>query len=407
MRSCLNAVIGCALAIFVSGASYIAGFSSSALVTHFTAPPPAATAAVPIDGSLTDRNRQLGVFWEVWDILRREYYGRQLSPEEMTAAAISGVVDSLGDPHTAYLDARHARIFSDQLSGSFEGIGAYVEMRGGQLIIVSPLANTPAERAGLRAGDVVVAIDDEPVDGLSLTEAITRIRGPRGTTVRLTVIHPGESAPVTLEIVRDRISVPTVESRRLADGKIGYIHLFEFNDRAPQEVRLALQDLMRDRPQGLILDLRDDPGGYLHVAVDIAGQFLEGGLVLTERQKDGTERQYTARRGGLATTIPLVVLVNKGSASASEILAGALQDRGRARLVGEKTFGKGSVQIAHDLSDGSNLRVTVAQWFTPGGRNINEQGLQPDVEVTMEGKPAAGRPDPQLDRALQLLLSSQ
>jgi len=359
------------------------------------------------DSAISDRNQQLGVFWEVWDIIQREYYGRQLSSEEMTTAAIRGVVDSLGDPHTTYLDARQARIFGDQLSGSFEGIGAYVESRDRKIIIVSPLANTPAEKAGLRAGDVVTAINDEPTDGLTLTEAITRIRGPRGSTVRLTVIHPGESTPVVLEIVRDRINIPTVESRRLAEGKIGYIHLYEFNDRAPQEMRLALQDLLRDRPQGLILDLRNNPGGYLHVAVDVAGQFLEGGLVLTEQQKNGTLREYTARRGGLATTIPLIVLVNKGSASAAEIVAGALQDRGRAQLVGEQTFGKGTVQVAHALSDGSNLRVTVARWLTPNGHSIHLQGLQPDVEVTLEGRPTTGQPDPQIERAIQLLIAKR
>ncbi len=405
MRGCLNIALGCALAVFVSGTAYVAGFTSSLVFTHLAVPPPpATTAAASVDTSPADREQQLGVFWEVWDILQREHYGRQLSPEEMTAAAIRGVVDSLGDPHTTYLDARHARAFGDQLSGSFEGIGAYVEIRDRRLIIVSPLRNTPAERAGLRAGDIVTAIDGEPTDGLTLTEAITRIRGPRGTTVRLTVIRPGESTPLILEIVRDRIYVPTVESRRLADGKIGYIHVFEFNERAPQEVRLALQEVMRDRPQGLILDLRNNPGGYLHIAIEVAGQFLDGGLILTERQKDGTERQHTARRGGLATTIPLVVLVNKGSASAAEIVAGALQDRGRAQLVGEQTFGKGSVQVAHDLSDGSSLRVTVARWFTPNGRSIHEQGLQPDVAVIIEGTPPAGQPDLQLDRAVQLLL---
>ncbi len=389
-------MLALALALCVAGASYVAGFTASMLLTP-RPQPLAAAPAPPARGPESFR-----VFWEVWGILQEEYYGPLPSDRENTYNAIRGLVDGLGDPHTVFADPEHTQLLNENLSGSFEGIGTYVEMRDGRLIIVSPLPDSPADRAGLRPGDVVLAIDGEPTEGLSLFDAIMRIRGPKGTRVTLTIERPGEP-PFDVEVVRARIDVPTVEAGQLADGRIAYLRVYEFNERATHEVRAALRKLMADEPQALILDLRDDPGGYLHVAVAVASQFIEDGVILTERHKDGTTQVHRAQ-GGLATdpNLPLVVLVNQGTASASEIVAGAIQDHGRGVLLGERTFGKASVQVTHTLSDESSLRVTIAHWFTPSGREIHGEGLTPDIEVVQpEGE--VGQ-DAQLEAAMRYLL---
>lgn len=395
------------LAVCLMGASYAAGFATSALLTPRPTPQAPAVAEEPT----YQGPREFRVFWEVQDILQREYYASLPSDQEMVYNAIRGVVDSLGDPHTAFADPEHARLFSEDLSGSFQGIGTHVEMRDDQLVIVSLLPGAPAEQAGLRPGDVILAVDGEPLAGMSLFEAVTRIRGPQGTRVTLTIQRPNEP-PFDVVLTRARIEVPTVEARELAEGRIGYLRIFEFNERAPREVEVALRKLLASpsvrrtgKPQALILDLRDDPGGYLHVAVDVASQFLGDGLVLMEQRKDGTVEEHRARTGGLATDpdLPLVVLVNQGTASAAEIVAGAIQDQNRGVLIGERTFGKGSVQVTHTLSDQSSLRVTIARWFTPSGREIHGQGLAPDLEVPRETDAESGR-DTQLQAAIEYLL---
>jgi len=390
-------MLALALALGVAGASYVAGFTASVLLTPRPQPSVAAPSP-PTKGPETFR-----VFWEVWGILHEEYYGPLPPDRDNTYNAIRGLVESLGDPHTVFADPEHTRLLSEDLSGSFEGIGTYVEMRDGQLVIVSPLPGSPAERAGLRPGDVVVAIDGEPTEGLSLFDAIMRIRGPKGTRVTLTIQRPGEP-PFDVELIRARIDVPTVEAEELADGRIGYLRVYEFNQRAPKEVRVALGKLLANEPEALILDLRDNPGGYLHVAVAVASQFVADELILTERHKDGNIQRHRALPGGLATDpdLPLVVLVNRGTASASEIVAGAIQDHGRGVLLGERTFGKGSVQVTHTLSDESSLRVTIAHWFTPNGREIHGEGLTPDIKV-MQPEGEAGR-DTQLEAAIRYLL---
>jgi len=393
-------VLAVTLAACLMGASYAAGFATSALLTpHLTPQAPAVVEEPTYQGP-----REFRVFWEVQDILQREYYASLPSDQEMVYNAIRGVVDSLGDPHTAFADPEHTRLFSEDLSGSFQGIGTHVEMRDEQLVIVSLLPGTPAEQAGLRPGDVILAVDGEPLAGMSLFEAVTRIRGPQGTRVTLTVQRPNEP-PFDVQLTRARIAVPTVEARELAEGRIGYVRIFVFNERASHEVEVALRKLLASKPQALILDLRDDPGGYLHVAVDVASQFLGDGLILTEQHRDGTVEEHRPRAGGLATDpdLPLVVLVNQGTASASEIVAGAIQDQGRGVLIGERTFGKGSVQVTHTLSDQSSLRVTIARWFTPSGREIHGQGLAPDLEVPRETDAGSGR-DAQLQAAIEYLL---
>jgi carboxyl-terminal processing protease len=403
MKAFLRLATMALLVALLTASSFLAGFATQLNLS--AAPHVVGDQSTALrEGSGQALEEQLGVFWEAWRIIEREFYGELPTPQEMTYGAIQGVVKTLNDPHTAFVDAAHAELLNDDMLGRFEGIGAVVEIREGQFVIISPLRGTPAERAGLRAGDVVTAIDGEPTEGLSLLEAIGRIRGRQGTTVQLTIQRSGAEEPFTVEIVRDRIEIPTVESRIL-DRDIAYLKLLSFNGRATPAVRSALRELMAQEPQGLILDLRDNPGGFLPVAVEIASQFMAKGLILTEVGRDGIEREHRAGKGGLATEIPLVVLVNQGTASASEIVAGAIQDNERGLLIGERTFGKGSVQITHELSDRSNLRVTIARWLTPRGRQIHGQGLQPDIEVTLSDEDLTAGRDPQLERAIEYLLS--
>lgn len=347
------------------------------------------------------------VFWEAWDLLQNQFYGELPTAEELPYAAIEGVVGSTGDPYTAFLDPVRAEIISTDLSGSFEGIGATVRIRpDGKLEIVQPLPDHPAIEAGLRPKDVVLRVDDVEIEGMTIYEAIALIRGPAGTPVRLLIQRVDIEEPFEVEIWRARIDMPVVEAEML-DEKIAYLKLNDFGQTAPQEVRDALRELLAEEPVGMVFDLRGNGGGYLSSAVEIASQFVGDGPILIERFRDGTERIYDAEGGGLATEMPLVVLVDGGTASASEIVAGAIQDTERGILVGTKTLGKGSVQLVNTLSDGSQLRVTTARWFTPNDRAIHGTGLDPDIEVEVTDEDLEADLDPQLDRAISVLLEGE
>jgi len=352
-------------------------------------------------------NSQFDIFWEAWHTLEEAYYGQLPNEREMTYGAIRGVLGLLGDRYTVFLTPEQAELWSADIHGSFEGIGAVVdEWPGGGVLIVKPFEGLPAWKAGLRHGDVILAVDGQDVTQMSLTEAISLIRGPEGTTVRLLIRRHGEPEPFEVEVVRARVEVPVVESRML-EGDIAYLRLMEFTARSPEKVKLALEALLTPKPKGLILDLRGNPGGLLDAAVEIGSYFVPSGDILIERSKEGEERHYPAKGRPLIGDVPLVVLVDSASASASEIVAGAIQDSGRGLLVGEQTFGKGSVQTPYTLSDGSMLRVTTARWFTPGGRAIHGEGLKPDIVVELTPEDAKAGRDPQLDRAVELLLSGE
>lgn len=411
MRRLIGWLSTALVAVLLASLSYFGGWAASAFVqdvAQASAPkqPAAAAVADQADGVNSRASINLGVLWEAVGLLRDHFYGDVPSDSELTYSAIRGVVAAAGDPHTAFVDPEHARLLDDDLQGEFNGIGATVRMENDELIIVATLPKSPAEQAGLTGGDVILRVDDTPLKGKSLLEAITLIRGPRGSTVHLTVRRQGVPELLEFDIVRDRILVPVLETRVLLseDGKmLGYLKLNDFGARASEEVKDALRELKSEGVKGLILDLRNNPGGYLSSAVEVTSQFVGGSVILTEKGSNGRDRVHRARSGGLALDIPLVVLVNEGSASASEILAGAVQDTERGTLIGTTTFGKGSVQITNDLSDGSSLRITVARWFTPSGRAIHEVGIEPDIVV--ERTPAdlkAGR-DPQLDRAISFL----
>lgn len=362
-----------------------------------SAPPQTPKPAAPAD-------QQLKLFWEAMTLLQDGFYGDVPTGQDLQYAAIRGVVNGLGDRFTSFMTPDEAARFNDALDGSFEGIGAQVDKTddGSGARVVDVYTGFPADKAGVRRNDIIIAVDGQDVTSRSLSEIITLIRGPADTTVTLTIRRSGEDKPREIVVTRGRIEIPVVESKMLS-GNIGYVKLQEFSRPAPERLRAALQDLLKQKPAGLILDLRGNPGGLLDVAVAVGSEFLAEGDILIERRKDGSEEHYSVRSGGLATTLPLVVLVNEGSASASEIVAGAIQDAGRGPLVGAKTFGKGSVQLPQTLSDGSMLRVTIARWFTPKGRGIHGSGLEPDFAVPLSEEDRSAGRDPQLDKAIEAL----
>ncbi len=376
--------------------------------TESLASPPSESTATP--GPTVTGTPALGktfdLFWEVWALVEEDYYGEIPPADEVTYGAIRGALNTLGDPFTGFIEPEVAAIQREDDSGAFEGIGAYVTMREGRLIIVSTFKGQPAEKAGLRRGDIVLKVDDTPIENMSIYEAISLIRGPQGTTVRLTILREGEE-PFEVEIVRARIEIQVVESQMREDG-IGYVRLLEFSADASAKLAGAIRTLLAQNPKGLILDLRGNPGGYFQEAVLTAGLFLpKGQVVVIERYKDAPSEVVRTPNEPLAPDIPLVVLVDGGSASASEIVAGALQDLGRATIIGEQTFGKGAVQLRYQLSNGSELLVTVARWFTPNDRAIHGEGLAPDIPVEVTAEDIEAGRDPQLERAAEYLLKGQ
>ncbi len=353
-------------------------------------------------------DEQFELFWEAWDALEHTFYGELPDAEQMTYGAIRGVIRALGDEHTVFIDPQHAAILKSDTSGSFEGIGTTVRMdNNGFLIVIHPFEGQAAAKAGLKPGDIILQVDDTPIENMNILEAISLIRGPEGTTVRLLIQREGVPEPFEISVVRQKVDIPIIEAKMLEDDAIAYIRLTDFNIQATDKLKEALEETLKNKPQALIFDLRNNRGGYLHIAVEVASQFIGEGIILVERDRDGKEIEFTAQRGGLALDIPMVVLVNGGTASASEIVAGALRDRGRAILIGQETFGKGSVQLPHTLSDGSEMRITVAHWFTPNGTELQGQGLTPDIEVEFTERDFEAGQDPQLERAIEYLKTQE
>jgi len=337
---------------------------------------------------------------QVLTLLQRDFYGEIPDSDTLTHGAIRGLLMTLGDPYTSFVEPNIADILREDATGQFEGIGATVRLReDGFLEIVRPLPDHPAEEVGLQAGDLILTVDGTDIVGMGLYEAIGLIRGPEGTDVELEVARPGEEGTFFVTITRESIEMPIVETEMLEDN-IAYINLTEFDATARERVENALKELLKENPEGLIFDLRNNPGGFLSQAIQVSDLFLEEGLVAIERDSRGDEKRFYSYDNDAGEEIPLVVLINGGSASASEIVAGAIQDRNRAPLIGEETLGKGSVQLPHDLSDGSQLRVTIARWFTPNDNSIHEEGLTPDIEVPYPSDTPVDE-DPQIDRALQ------
>ncbi len=353
----------------------------------------------------TDLPEEFNTLGEVWQSLQDYYVNEDaLDPEVLAQGAIDGLLEALDDPYTSYLNPDMYELEWSAFEGSYEGIGAFVTMEDGELIVVSPIAGGPAEENGVKAGDRILEVNGESTAGLTLTEALLLIRGPEGTWVTLLILHDGETAPIEIEILRQEIQLETVSTEMLTD-EIARIHITHFSQNTYEEFVDILLEAYANGAEGIVLDLRNNPGGYLHVVVDVAGEFLDGGIVLYQENADGTVEEEKASSGGLATDLPLVVLVDEGSASGSEVLAGALQDRDRAQVVGSVTYGKGSVNLMLELSDGSALYVTTARWLTPDGHLIEGIGLTPDFEVEITEDDILNERDPQLDCAIDDLES--
>ena len=344
-------------------------------------------------------------FWQTWDLVHKDYVDQPVDDEELMRGAIKGMLESLGDEHTSYLDPEMYQQSEAHLRGEqYEGIGAWVDISGDFLTIISPMPGSPAEKAGLKPDDEVIAVDGKDMTGVDGELVRQRIIGPEGTQVTLTIHRPGVEEPFDVVVERANITVPSVDYRILEDTNIGYVRLYTFGEGTTNDLHAALKDLMAQKPDGLILDLRYNGGGYLETAIDVASEFISDGVIMYEEYGDGSLKTFKSRGGGLATDLPMVVLVNEGSASASEIVAGALQDRQRGELVGVTTFGKGSVQTYTPLvNDEGAVRITIARWLTPEKRQINDQGLQPDVVVELSEEDFAAGHDTQLEKAIEVL----
>lgn len=359
---------------------------------------------IPIN--LSKNKIDTSLLYKVDSILQKKYNG-DIDYQKMSEGAASGAVASLGDPYTVFLDKKAGKELSDDLNGELSGIGIEVGQKNGKLTIIAPFDGTPAANAGLRSGDFIAAIDGVDTHSLSIDEAVNKIRGEKGSKVKLVIVRAGDS-PREVEIVRDIINVPSV-SYELKQGDIGYIKIRRFGDDTAMEVRKAGGKLRTEGAKAIVLDVRDNPGGYLQSAVEIASEFYSNGTVVEERSKNSKTKVDKAIAGGTMTDLPVVVLINNGSASASEILAGALSDNNRAILVGEKSYGKGSVQEVVCLKDvlfvgscdGPSLKVTVANWYTPAGVNISKEGIKPKIEVKLSEDDSNNNRDPQLDKALE------
>lgn len=413
-------ILTIAVVILIGGIGYRLGerhvFSKTATLNATTVVNKEAPSSIQVDFSL---------FWDVWQRLKLYYIDAgSMDSQKMVWGAITGMVGALDDPYTSFLNPKENTEFKEDIGGSFQGIGAQLGMEAGQIIIQAPIKGSPAEKAGLKAMDWILKVDDEETMGWTLNQAVTKIRGKKGTTVTLTILHANAKTSEEIAIVRDEIIVPSVEhwikkpseiteiagvaTKDLLTNTsaIGYIYLSRFGDRTNEEWQAAVDDIMEKEEmgnvKGLVFDLRNNPGGYLDGSVFIASEFLKSGVVVTQTNSDGTKEVLSVNRKGKLYDIPLVVLINKGSASAAEIVAGALKDHKRATIVGVTSFGKGSVQTPQELTGGSSVHITTGKWLLPNGDWIHKKGITPDVEVKLDSSEATQ--DAQLLNAIELLL---
>lgn len=389
-------VISVVVALAVVGAAFFLGIG----VGYTNRPAVEKVLGVANQETGKPANVDFNQFWDVWSRLESNYVDKEkIDRGKLIEGAIQGLVKGLGDPYTVYMPPEEAKQFQEDIKGSFSGIGAEIGLRKDVITVIAPLKGSPAEAAGIRAGDRILKIDDAVTADMTVEQAVRLIRGPKGTTVKLVVAHENAEKTVDLAIRRDTIVIPNIVTSQKPG--IFVIHLSQFSESSPDDFRRAVGEFQRSGSTKLVLDLRNDPGGYLSAAVDIASWFIPAGdVIVSERWSDGREEVYRSRGYKALEKTPAVVLANQGSASASEILAGALRDNRGIKLVGQKTFGKGSVQELQQLAGGASLKITIAKWFTPSGKSISENGLEPDV-VVEPGQELAK--DLQLEKALELL----
>lgn len=399
LKTIRKIIIICALLTLSGGVGFQLGQTQIALQGRFI---PRVEISHKEPQVLTDVD--FGQFWDVWNKISQNYIDKKaIDPQKMVYGAISGMVSSLGDPYTVFLTPEQNKDTKEELGGSFEGIGAQLGFKDHQLVVVAPLKGTPAEAAGVRAGDAILRIDGKDTAGITLPEAVSKIRGLKGTKVKLTILHEKEEKTVELEIPRETIVVKSVEweQREVSGRIIAYVRLLRFGDSTTPEWDKTVSEIRQAKISQVVLDVRNDPGGYLTGAVYVASEFLPDGIVVIQESGNGEKTTHRVNRKGRLLSGKLIVLINKGSASASEIVAGALQDQKRAILVGETTFGKGTVQEALDLERGAGLHITTAKWLLPSGRWVDKIGLKPDIEVFLDEKNPVN--DTQLNRALELV----
>ncbi len=354
--------------------------------------------------SLSRTQPEFELVEEAWQVIINDYVDSdEIDLERLSQGAIEGMIKALDDPYSAYFDAERYELSQYSLQGSFGGVGIEVTVdEEGELVVVAPIVGTPAQRAGIMPGDRILAIDGEKTEGMHFIEAVLKIRGELGTQVTLRVLHEGEDVPQDYVITREEINAASVLPKMLP-GNIAHIEVGHFTSRTGSEITSALEDIIADDVSGIILDLRDNPGGVLKAAVAVASQFLEEGIVVYVIDGEGNEEEWRVEKGGLATKLPLVVLVNSNSASSSEVVAGALQDHMRGIVIGTQTLGKGTVNHFRELSDGSAIYITSARWYTPNRQQIEGQGITPDEIIEITEDDLARGYDPQLERAIEYI----
>ncbi len=407
-----------AVLIVVIAASFLFGFHSGSR----SIPPESLVLTVDNKDTNKPDTVDFAAFWKAWNIINEKYAGTSTDDQARVYGAIEGMTASLGDPYTVFFPPKEAKVFASEIAGNFEGVGMELGVKDGRLTVVSPIKDAPAEKAGVKAGDIIVKIDDKDSVLMATDEAVQLIRGKAGTKVKLTLARQGVKNPVEITITRGKIDLPTVRTttkNSIASGAdvgasgtglrkdgIFVISLYSFNANSANQFRNALKEFINSGSHKLILDLRGNPGGYLEAAVDMASWFLPAGDVIV-REEFGKDREADAMRSKgydiFGDNLRMIILVDGGSASASEILAGALSENGVAKLVGTKTFGKGSVQELVDITSDTSLKVTIANWFTPNGVSISKHGITPDYVVPITEDDVKAQKDPQMDKAVELL----
>lgn len=389
------------LAVFLAIIAFVAGFG----VNYFYLRQQPATAA---NSTPSGPPQSFGLMWESWDILKNQFYYDIPAKNALVHGMIRGALDSLGDSHTILVEPAPAQQESTNLQGNYGGIGATVELRKGALVLL-PFPDSPAAKAGILPGDQILKINEDEIKQEDTPDSVdAKLRGDVGSQVKLTIGRIGAPDVIVVDITRAEINIPTVQYRMLENTQFGYVQVTLESADTAKEFAGALTELAKNSPKGIVLDLRNNPGGlFPDPALDIVGQFLPNTPVVTEKYRDGTQKTYNATSGNMAHDLPFVVLVNGGTASAAEIIAGAFFDSGKTALIGEKTFGKGSVQGLYPLSDKSVLHLTTAKWLTPNGSEIDGVGLKPNFQIPLTPEDTAKGLDPQLDRAIEYLTNGK
>jgi len=396
------------ICVAAAAAAFSAGYAACLVLRPANASPgDDGRASVAAHAAEPDQQEQatFGVFWEAWHLLEDNYFGNLPALQKMSYAAIRGVLSELRDPHTIFVEPPQRQLEKDEHRGSFGGIGVWIYQREtDRAFMLTPIEDGPAARAGVREGDVLTRVDETTIDTLSMSrdDVVTLIRGPVGSIVSIGVSRKNSDDEIRIEITRAEYETPSVEWRMLEERapNVVYLHILQFTERTTGEVREAIAEARRRGATRLVLDLRDNPGGLLDASLDVTSEFLSEGPIMYEQRRDGSEQVYQVKAGGTVLDLPMAALVNGGTASAAEIVAGALHDAGRALLIGEPTYGKGSVQLVYDLSDGSSVHVTVAKWLTAGRRPIDGVGIEPDQTVVITQEDRAQARDSQLNAAI-------